>query len=177
MQVDQKGEKDDKEAIVRNLYGLESTDPNVTFALCYGTRSSPAVTYTKQIYIYLYIHGLFPSILIQLKIKIVYVQVRIYTAEGVVGELEKSKLEYLQASIVVTSTRKIAIPELVIRNMNDFAMDIDTLVEWVCHQLPTSGSLRKSMVDCFRQGHHSGKISPSVEKIPYDFEFQYLLAI
>ncbi|XP_044479422.1 uncharacterized protein LOC123206316 isoform X1 [Mangifera indica] len=144
-EVDQKGEKDDKEAIVRNLYGLESTDPNVTFALCYGTRSSPAV--------------------------------RIYTAEGVVGELEKSKLEYLQASIVVTSTRKIAIPELVIRNMNDFARDIDTLVEWVCHQLPTSGSLRKSMVDCFRQGHHSGKISPSVEKIPYDFEFQYLLAI
>lgn len=43
-QVDQKvGEKDDKEAIVRKLYGLESTDPNVTFALCYGTRSSPAV--------------------------------------------------------------------------------------------------------------------------------------
>ncbi|KAJ0021705.1 hypothetical protein Pint_32117 [Pistacia integerrima] len=144
-EVDQKGEKDDKEAIVRNLYGLESTDPNVTFALCYGTRSSPAV--------------------------------RIYTAEGVIGELEKSKLEYLQASIVVTNTRKIAIPELLIRNMNDFAMDIDTLVEWVCHQLPTSGSLRKSMVDCFRQGHNSGKISTSVEKIPYDFEFQYLLAI
>lgn len=42
-QIDQKGEKDNKEAIVRKLYGLESTDPNVTFALCYGTRSSPAV--------------------------------------------------------------------------------------------------------------------------------------
>ncbi|KAH9660659.1 hypothetical protein KPL70_024273 [Citrus sinensis] len=146
-EVDQKAsEKDEKEAIVRKLYGLESTDPNVTFALCYGTRSSPAV--------------------------------RIYTADGVIAELEKSKLEYLQASVVVTNTRKIAFPELLFRNMLDFAMDIDTLVEWVCHQLPTSGSLRKSMVDCFRhQGHNNGKISITVEKIPYDFEFQYLLAI
>ncbi|KAK4856365.1 hypothetical protein QYF36_016736 [Acer negundo] len=144
-EVDQKGEKDDKEAIVSKLYELESTDPNVTFALCHGTRSSPAV--------------------------------RIYTAENVVSELEKSKLEYLQASIVVTNTRRIAFPELLLKNIRDFAMDIDTLVEWVCHQLPTSGTLRKSMVDCFRQGLSTGKISTTVEKIPYDFEFLYLLAI
>lgn len=104
-------------------------------------------------------------------------QVRIYTADGVINELEKSKLEYLQASIAVTNTRKIAIPELLLRNMLDFSMDIDTLVEWVYHQLPTSGTLRKSMVDCFRQGHSTGKVSTTVEKIPYDFEFQYLLAI
>ncbi|KAG2670485.1 hypothetical protein I3843_14G087000 [Carya illinoinensis] len=42
--------------------------------------------------------------------------------------------------------------------------------------LPTSGSLRKSMVDCFR-GHSCGRISSIVEKIPCDLEFQYLLAI
>ncbi|KAJ4822299.1 hypothetical protein Tsubulata_006411 [Turnera subulata] len=141
----QKGEKDDKEAIVRKLYGLESTEPNVTFALCCGTRSSPAV--------------------------------RVYTAENIVAELEKSKLEYLQASVVVTSTKRIAFPDLLHRNTLDFAMDTDTLVEWVCHQLPTSGTLRKSIVDCFR-GANSGKIPTiTVEKIPYDFEFQYLLAI
>ncbi|XVF20270.1 hypothetical protein REPUB_Repub11eG0183400 [Reevesia pubescens] len=140
----QKGDKEDQEAIVRKLYGLELMDPNVTFALCCGTRSSPAV--------------------------------RIYTADGVGAELEKSKLEYLQASIVVTNTKKIALPELLFRNMYDFAMDINSLVQWVCHQLPTSGSLRKSMVDCFRN-HNSGKISITIDKIPYDFEFQYLLAM
>ncbi|EOY34422.1 Uncharacterized protein TCM_042103 [Theobroma cacao] len=140
----QKGDKEDQEAIVRKIYGLELTDPNVTFALCRGTRSSPAV--------------------------------RIYTADGVAAELEKSKLEYLQASVVVTNTKKIAFPELLLRNMFDFAMDINSLVQWVCQQLPTSGSLRKSMVDCFRS-HNSGKISIGVEKIPYDFEFQYLLAM
>ncbi|KAG5238054.1 hypothetical protein OIU78_007767 [Salix suchowensis] len=144
-EVNQKKEKDDKEAVVRKLYGLESVDPNITFALCCGTRSSPAV--------------------------------RVYTAEGVISELEKSKLEYLQASVVVTSTKKIAFPDLLLRNTLDFAMDTDTLVEWLCHHLPTSGTLRKSIVDCFR-GHNIGKIPCiTVEKIPYDFEFQYLLAI
>ncbi|KAF8403091.1 hypothetical protein HHK36_011185 [Tetracentron sinense] len=138
------GEVGDKEALVRSIYGLESAEPNVAFALCCGTRSSPAV--------------------------------RIYTADGVSAELEKSKLEYLQASIVVTNTRKLAIPELLLRNMLEFAGDVDSLVEWVCDQLPASGSLKKSMVDCFR-GHNSGKVSSIVEKMPYEFEFQYLLAI
>ncbi|TYH70407.1 hypothetical protein ES332_D05G114900v1 [Gossypium tomentosum] len=140
----QKDDKDDQEAIVRKLYGLQLMDPNVTFALSCGTRSSPAV--------------------------------RIYTADGVAAELEKSKLEYLQASIAVTNTKKIALPELLLRNMFDFSVDMTSLVQWVCQQLPTSGSLRKSMVDCFRS-HNSGKVSITVEKIPYDFEFQYQLAM
>ncbi|XP_014493355.2 uncharacterized protein LOC106755676 isoform X2 [Vigna radiata var. radiata] len=146
-EVQHKGEWEEKESVVRELYGLESVDPNVTFALCCGTRSSPCV--------------------------------RIYTADGITSELEKSKLDYLQASILATSTKRIGFPELLLMNMLDFAADIESLVEWVCSQLPTSGTLRKSMVDCFR-GHNntnSVKISTIVEKIPYDYEFQYLLTI
>lgn len=101
---------------------------------------------------------------------------RVYTGDGVAAELEKSKLEYLQASIVVTNGKKIAFPQLLLRNATDFATDAGSLVEWVCHQLPTSGTLRKSIVDCFR-GHGSGQVSMTVEKIPYDYEFQYLLAM
>lgn len=104
-----------------------------------------------------------------------FIQVRIYTADGVTAELEKSKLDYLQASILATSTKRIAFTELLLRNMHDFAPDTDSLVEWVCNQLPTSGTLRKSMVDCFRG--HNVKASNIVEKIPYDYEFQYLLTI
>lgn len=103
-----------------------------------------------------------------------YVQVRIYTAEGVISELEKAKLEYLQASIVVTSTRKLMIPKLLILNMRELAKGLDSLVEWICNQLPTSGSLRKSIVECLR-GHINGKISDAVCVIPCDMEFQYLL--
>ncbi|PIN00116.1 hypothetical protein CDL12_27382 [Handroanthus impetiginosus] len=138
-----KGDEDTKQMILHELYGLETPDPNIAFALCCGTRSSPAV--------------------------------KIYKADGVTAELERSKLEYLQAAIVVTSTKRIALPELLLRNMHDFAQDLGSLMEWVCLQLPTSGSLRKSIVDCFR-GVHGGKASSAVvEKIPYDFEFQYLL--
>ncbi|XP_015057256.1 uncharacterized protein LOC107003441 [Solanum pennellii] len=143
-EVNRKGEKNDKENIVRELHGLELFDPNVMFALCCGTRSSPAV--------------------------------KIYTSDGVIGELEKSKLEYLQASLIVTNNKKIAMPELLLRNIHDFAHDLDSLVEWICQQLPTSGSLRKSIVDCYR-GLHGGKASTIIEKIPYDFEFQYLLSV
>ncbi|KAH6827971.1 hypothetical protein C2S53_014636 [Perilla frutescens var. hirtella] len=135
-----------KDMIVGELYGLETPDPNIIFALCCGTRSSPAV--------------------------------KIYTAEGVTAELERSKLEYLQAAIMVTGAKKIGIPQLLLTNMSDFAADKESLLEWICHQLPTSGSLRKSIVDCFR-GVHGGKggASALVDKIPYDFDFQYLLPI
>ncbi|XP_073157802.1 uncharacterized protein [Henckelia pumila] len=134
-----KDKRNNKTMVIQELYGLEETDSNVTFALCCGTRSSPAV--------------------------------KIYTAEGVTAELERSKQEYLQAAIVVTaSSKKVAIPELLLRNMHDFAQDMESLVEWICQQLPTSGSLRKSIA-------HVGKSSAIVEKIPYDFEFQYLLPI
>ncbi|XP_051153039.1 uncharacterized protein LOC127266723 [Andrographis paniculata] len=149
-----KGNDNNKETIVRELYGLDTPDPNITFALCCGTRSSPAV--------------------------------KIYTAEGVITELERSKLEYLQASIVVTSSKRIALPELLLRNMNEFVSEPESMMEWVCQQLPTSGTLRKSIVDCFR-GPQAAAAKPSsssssssstlVEKIPYEYEFQYLLAM
>ncbi|XP_042050200.1 uncharacterized protein LOC121795687 isoform X2 [Salvia splendens] len=133
-----------KEMMLHDLYGLKSSDPNIIFALCCATHSSPAV--------------------------------KIYTAEGVTGELQRSKLEYLQASIVVTSTKKIALPELLLRNMFDFGQDMGSLVEWLCQQLPASGSLRKSIVDCFKQVN-GGRASAVVEMLPYDFEFQYLFSV
>ncbi|KAL1542712.1 hypothetical protein AAHA92_19766 [Salvia divinorum] len=138
-------ENESKETIVGDLYGLETPDPNIIFALCCGTRSSPAV--------------------------------KIYTAEGVTAELERSKQEYLQAAITVSGgAKKIALPELLLTNMNDFAADKESLMEWVCQQLPTSGTLRKSIVDCFRS-FHGGKGAAVVEKIAYEFEFQYLLVV
>lgn len=100
-------------------------------------------------------------------------QVRIYTAEGVMAELEKSKSEYLQASVVVTTTKRIQVPELLLRNMVDFAKDANSLIEWICLHLPASGSLRKSIVDCYRS-QTTGRI---VDKIPYDYEFGYLLVV
>ncbi|VAH13741.1 unnamed protein product [Triticum turgidum subsp. durum] len=131
---------DAEEQQVRGLYGLNSSEPNILFAMCCGNRSSPAL--------------------------------RIYKADRVMADLEKAKLDYLQASLVVTSTRRLLIPSLIHSNMHDFAKDMESLLRWICDQLPTSWSLRKSMVDCLR-GHL--KVEDVVEAIPYDYEFQYLL--
>ncbi|XP_065029007.1 uncharacterized protein LOC135652175 isoform X1 [Musa acuminata AAA Group] len=102
--------------------------------------------------------------------------VRIYTADGVTGELEKSKLDYLQASIAVTANRRVMIPHFLFSKMHDFATDLDSLAEWIIKQLPTFWPLRKSMLECFK-GHTDGKISHMVDVIPNDSEFQYLLRV
>ena len=84
---------DVEEQQVREVYGLKSSEPNIIFALCCGIRSSPAVSTSRLIivvaaarYLYLYICG---------------TQLRIYKADRVSMDLEKAKLEYLQASLVV----------------------------------------------------------------------------
>ncbi|URD82211.1 ABC transporter G family member [Musa troglodytarum] len=100
--------------------------------------------------------------------------VRIYTADGVVGELEKSKMDYLQASIAVTTTKRILIPHLLHSNMHDFARDSDSLVDWIVNQLPASWPLRKSMLECLK-GRTAAKISHTMDVIPNDSEFQYLV--
>lgn len=109
-------------------------------------------------------------------------QLRIYKADRVVMDLEKAKLEYLQASLVVTSTRRLMIPSLVHSNMHDFAKDMESLLRWICEQLPTSWSLRKSMVDCltFSSSRSSHNLNVNVmeevvDVIPLDYDFQYLL--
>lgn len=43
-----KGKQDEKGSTIPSLYGLDSFDPNITFALCCGTRSSPAVSFLLE---------------------------------------------------------------------------------------------------------------------------------
>ncbi|KAL2539938.1 hypothetical protein Adt_00916 [Abeliophyllum distichum] len=95
---------DEKEMLLRHAYGLGYPEPNVTFALCRGTWSSPAL--------------------------------RIYTADEVVNELERAKVEYLEASVGITSKKKILVPKLMQWHMKDFADDMDSLLEWIYSQLP-----------------------------------------
>jgi hypothetical protein len=95
-------------------------------------------------------------------------------------DLEKAKLEYLQASLVVTSARRLLIPSLIHSSMHDFGKDMESLLRWICEQLPTSWSLRKSMVECLSlrgpgHTHLITNMEEVVDVIPFDYEFQYLL--
>ncbi|XP_030512590.2 uncharacterized protein LOC115726724 isoform X2 [Rhodamnia argentea] len=138
------GSMDEKEMLLRHAYGLGYPEPNVTFALCRGSWSSPAL--------------------------------RVYTPEDVVNELGRAKVEYLEASVGVTSKRKIAVPKLLQWHMSDFADDMESLLEWIYSQLPRSGTLKRSMMECLNYDAKS-RASKMVEIQPYQSEFRYLLAL
>ncbi|KAJ7952886.1 Protein of unknown function, DUF547 [Quillaja saponaria] len=124
----------------RSLFGLEWSEPLVTFALSCGSWSSPAV--------------------------------RVYTASQVDDELEAAKRDYLQAAVGISGTNKLIIPKLLDWYQLDFAKDLQSLLDWVCLQLPKE--LRNEAVKCLdRRGE--GPVSEFVQVMPYDFSFRMLL--
>uniref|UniRef100_A0A803KSE5 Ternary complex factor MIP1 leucine-zipper domain-containing protein n=1 Tax=Chenopodium quinoa TaxID=63459 RepID=A0A803KSE5_CHEQI len=98
--------------------------------------------------------------------------VRVYTASQIESELEVAKREYLQAAVGVSKNDKLLIPKLLDWYQLDFAKNLDSLVDWVCLQLPDE--LRKEAFSCLER---KGKINLSdlVEVVPYDFSFRYII--
>ncbi|KAJ8762146.1 hypothetical protein K2173_007299 [Erythroxylum novogranatense] len=128
-----------EEMKARSKFGLDLSEPLVTFALSCGSWSSPAV--------------------------------RVYTASQVETELEVAKREYLQAAIGISNT-KFGIPKLLDWYLLDFAKDLESLLDWVCLQLPTE--LGKEAIKCIERGKSESN-SPFVHIVPYEFSFRYLL--
>ncbi|KAJ7960128.1 Protein of unknown function, DUF547 [Quillaja saponaria] len=136
------GLMDEKEVLLRHAYGLGYPESNITFALCRGSWSSPAL--------------------------------RVYTRDEVVNELGRAKVEYLEASVGITSKRKIIVPKLLQWHMQDFADDMKSLLEWIYSHLPRTGSLKTEMMECLIRETKS-PISKMVEIQSYESEFRYLL--
>ncbi|XP_076903281.1 uncharacterized protein LOC143558313 isoform X2 [Bidens hawaiensis] len=135
-----KGVKND-EITARSVFGLELSEPLVTFALSCGSWSSPAV--------------------------------RIYSGSQVESELEVAKKDYLQAAIAIsTSNKMVAVPKLLDWYMLDFAKDMESLLDWVCLQLPNN--IGKEAMKCLER-NKSVPLSQCVRVIPYEFRFRYLL--
>ncbi|KAK9270284.1 hypothetical protein L1049_025861 [Liquidambar formosana] len=134
-----KGAKND-EMTVRSIFGLELSEPLVTFALSCGSWSSPAV--------------------------------RVYTASQVEDELEVAKREFLQAAVGISVGKKLAIPKLLDWYLLDFAKDFESLLDWICLQLPSQ--LGKEAIKCLERGKCE-PLSQFVQVMPYEFSFRYLL--
>ena len=83
-------------------------------------------------------------------------------------------MEYLEASVEVTSKKKIQVPKLLHWNMQDFADNMRSLIEWIYSQLPPNAALKRSIMDCLKEENKvaKGKI---IEIVPYEYEFRYLL--
>ncbi|XP_019156729.1 PREDICTED: uncharacterized protein LOC109153296 isoform X2 [Ipomoea nil] len=131
------------EMTARSLFGLEFSEPLVTFALSCGSWSSPAV--------------------------------RVYTASKVESELEVAKREYLQATIGISRNEKlVAIPKLLDWYLLDFAKDMESLLDWVCLQLPTH--LGKEAITCLERKNDEHLLQV-LQIMPYEFSFRYLISI
>ncbi|CAN6174605.1 unnamed protein product [Urochloa humidicola] len=100
--------------------------------------------------------------------------VRVYTAARVEEELEAAKREYLQAAVGVSSPGKLAVPKLLHWYLLDFAKDVDSLMDWVCLQLPAE--LRQEAVRAVEEGRRAGGEPRRIQVLPYEFRFRYLLA-
>lgn len=98
-------------------------------------------------------------------------KVRVYTSAQVENELEVAKREYLQAAVGISS-KKFAIPKLLDWYLLDFAKDLDSLLDWICLQLPSD--LAKEAIKCVEKGN-SEFPSQFVQIMPYEFSFRYLL--
>lgn len=161
---------DEKEILLRHAYGLGYPEPNVTFALCRGSWSSPAVSAPNLILCQLFLQNS-TSLL-----KEICLQLRIYTPDDVVNELGRAKLEYLEASVGFTNKKKVMVPKLLQWHMRDFADDMESLLEWIYSQLPCSGSLKRLMMECLN-GETKSPTTKMVEIQPYEPEFRYLLPL
>lgn len=96
-----------------------------------------------------------------------------YTASDVEVQLEEAKREYLQAAVgISTKENKLAIPKLLDWYLLDFAKDFESLLDWICSQLPSEHG--KEAMKCLESAK-SKPISHLVQVIPYDFNFRYLL--
>ncbi|KGN48511.1 uncharacterized protein LOC101217980 isoform X1 [Cucumis sativus] len=125
----------------RSVFGLEYSEPLITFALCCGSWSSPAV--------------------------------RVYSGCKVEEELEVAKREYLQAAVGISKTNnKLMIPKVLDWYLLDFAKDLESMLDWICLQLPNE--LRIEAVKCLeRKGREP--LSQLVQVMPYNFSFRMLL--
>lgn len=100
--------------------------------------------------------------------------VRVYTAGRVEEELETAKRDYLQAAVGVSAPAKLAIPKLLHWYLLDFAKDVDSLMDWVCLQLPSE--LRQNAMQTIEDGRRVAAESRRIQVLPYEFTFRYLLA-
>uniref|UniRef100_A0ACD5Y4E1 Uncharacterized protein n=1 Tax=Avena sativa TaxID=4498 RepID=A0ACD5Y4E1_AVESA len=100
--------------------------------------------------------------------------VRVYTAARVEEELEGAKRDYLQAAVAVSAPERLAIPKLLHWYLLDFAKDVDSLMDWVCLQLPSE--LRQSAMRAVDEGRRRTVDARRIQVLPYEFRFRYLLA-
>lgn len=96
-------------------------------------------------------------------------QVRVYTPKRVFQELETAKEEYIRATFGVHKDQKILLPKVVESYAKDSGLCAAGIMEMLQQSLPES--LTKNIRKC-----HLSKSRKSIEWIPHNFTFRYLIS-
>ncbi|KAJ4715014.1 Ternary complex factor MIP1, leucine-zipper [Melia azedarach] len=95
--------------------------------------------------------------------------VRVYTPKRVFQELETAKEEYIRATFGVHKDQKILLPKVVESYAKDSGLCAAGIMEMLQQSLPES--LTKNIRKC-----HLSKSRKSIEWIPHNFTFRYLIS-
>ncbi|KAL8151868.1 hypothetical protein V2J09_021676 [Rumex salicifolius] len=85
------------------------------------------------------------------------------------ADLEASKDEYIRATFGMRKDQKLILPKLLETYAKDSGLSTASIVETIQQSLPDS--LRKSLKKC-----HVGKSKKSIEWVPHNFSFRYLVS-
>lgn len=92
-----------------------------------------------------------------------------YTPKRVFQELEAAKEEYIRATFGVSKNHKILLPKIVESFVKDSDLCPAGVIEVIQMSLPES--LRKTVKKC-----QVGKSRKSIEWVPHNFTFRYLIS-
>uniref|UniRef100_A0A6N2NEF8 DUF547 domain-containing protein n=2 Tax=Salix viminalis TaxID=40686 RepID=A0A6N2NEF8_SALVM len=95
--------------------------------------------------------------------------VRVYTPKGIIHELEAAKEEYIRATFGVRKDQKILLPKIVESYTKDSGLCAAGVLEMIQKTLPDTA--RKCLEQC-----QLGKSRKTIEWIPHNFTFRYLIS-
>ncbi|KAL9357067.1 hypothetical protein Peur_050320 [Populus x canadensis] len=95
--------------------------------------------------------------------------VRVYTPKGIIHELEAAKEEYIRATFGVRKDQKILLPKIVESYTKDSGLCPAVVLEMIQKTLPAT--VRKCLQKC-----QLGKPRKTIEWIPHNFTFRYLIS-
>ncbi|TVU31713.1 hypothetical protein EJB05_23411 [Eragrostis curvula] len=100
---------------------------------------------------------------------------RVYTAKNVMEELERAKLEFLQATMVVRkSKKKVFLPRLVERYAREACLGPDDIIPWAQREGGVADGRKQP--DAGSISGNRRKAAQAVEWLPYSARFRYAFA-
>ncbi|KAK3153282.1 hypothetical protein QOZ80_2BG0170200 [Eleusine coracana subsp. coracana] len=100
---------------------------------------------------------------------------RVYTAKNIMEELERAKLEFIQATMVVRKSKKVFLPRLVERYAREACLGPDDVLPWAQREGAVADG-RKQQDAVQRASGSRRKAAQAVEWLPYSVRFRYAFA-